>query len=65
MKINLDGYFVRIVGFLADGVSPDYSQQFSAFDMGKRYSPHPNIKIHLDSCLAENCRFPADGVDPK
>ena len=56
---------MRIVGFLADGVSPDYSQQFSAFDMGKRYSPHPNIEIHLDSCLPDNCRFPADGVDPK
>ena len=33
-------------------------------DLGRHYSLHPDIKITLDSCFTENCRFPAKGVDP-
>ena len=35
-----------------------------AAGLGRHYSPCPNIEINLDGYFAENCRFPAEGVDP-
>ena len=50
--------------FLADGIGPDQAQQVAASDQGRHYSLRPNLKVKLNSCFAENCRFPAMDVDP-
>ena len=55
---------LKIVGVLADGIGPDYVQQFAVSDLGRHYSLPPNMEINLHSCFAETCWFPAKGVDP-
>ena len=35
-----------------------------ASDLRRHNSLRPNLDIKLGSCFAENCVFPADGVDP-
>ena len=45
--------FLKIVGFLADGVGPDIRRNKLRYDfLG------PNMEINLDGYFSENCLFP-------
>ena len=59
MEINLDGYFAENCWFPGGWYRPRLGAKVAASDLGGHYSLRPNmIKF------AENCKFPAKGVDP-
>ena len=53
---------LRFVGFLTDGVGPDWAQQIVASDLGMCYLLHYNHAIIF--ILLKIVGFLADGVEP-
>ena len=55
---------MRIDGFTADDVGPNWAQHVDPSYLRKHYLVHPNMEINLHDYFTENYWFPGDGVDP-